>query len=83
MVTKPERTVGNLVRLNNGDVAVVLKANPADPYKPRVRVLIGADGVTLERPYDINLWESIEGQPSSIQAPLDPSQYSLDPLSYL
>jgi putative nucleotidyltransferase with HDIG domain len=75
--------VGNLVRLNSGEIAVVLKAYPADPYRPRVRVLIDAAGTTLERPYDINLWDAGEGQPATIQAPLDPADFGIDPLALL
>src|SRR5438445_120664 len=34
---------GNLVRLNTGEVAVVLKVYAPDPYRPQVRVLISRD----------------------------------------
>ena len=75
---------GNLVRLKTGELAVVLKAYAPDPYRPRVKVLRGPDGVDLERPYEINLWETIEGQETtSIEAPLDPALYGIDPLSHL
>jgi HD-GYP domain-containing protein (c-di-GMP phosphodiesterase class II) len=76
--------VGNLVRLSTGDLAVVLKAYAPDPYRPRVRVLRGVDGADLERPYDVNLWETEEDLvPVSIQAPLDPVVYGIDPLSHV
>ena len=75
--------VGNLVRLDSGEIAVVLKAYAPDPYRPRVRVLIGRDGVNLERPSDFNLWEAREGEPQSVKAPLDPAKYGIDPLTYL
>jgi putative nucleotidyltransferase with HDIG domain len=75
--------VGNLVRLNTGDIAVVIKAYPADPYRPRVRVLMAADGTALERPTDISLWTAGEGDPTSITAPLDPAEFAVDPLSFL
>ena len=42
---------GNLVRLSTGEIAVVLKTYAPDPYRPRVRVLRGADGADLARPY--------------------------------
>jgi putative nucleotidyltransferase with HDIG domain len=74
---------GNLVRLNTGEIAVVMKPYAPDPYRPRVRVILAADKTTLERPYEINLWQSQEGQPQSIQAPLDPAEYGIDPLTYL
>jgi len=74
---------GNLVRLDSGDIAVVLKTHAPDPYRPRVRVLIDSRGATLERPYDIDLWEAAEGQPQSIRTPLDPAEYGIDPLAHL
>ena len=75
---------GNLVRLKTGELAVVLKPYAPDPYRPRVKVLRGADGADLERPYEINLWETIEGQTTTaIEAPLDPALYGIDPLSHL
>jgi len=74
---------GNLVRLGGGEIAVVLKAHAPDPYRPRVRILIGRGGTTLEKPLDLNLWEAEEGSPDAIQAPLDPAQYGIDPLIHL
>jgi putative nucleotidyltransferase with HDIG domain len=74
---------GNLVRLDGGEIAVVLKAHAPDPYRPRVRVLIGRDGAKLEKPRDINLFEAEEGSPNAIQAPLDPTDYDIDPLIHL
>ena len=74
---------GNLVRLDSGDVGVVLKVYAPDPYRPRVKVVLDADGSRLERPYELNLWETREGEPRSVQAPLDPKQYGFDPLEHL
>ncbi len=74
---------GNLVRLSTGEIAVVLKTYAPDPYRPRVRVLRGADGADLARPYDVNLWEVEEGRAVSVQAPLDPAAHGIDPLTHL
>ena len=74
---------GNLVRLKSGEIAVVLKAYASDPYRPRVRLLFDTSGARLERPVELNLWEAGEGDPQSIEAPVDPAQYDIDPLSYL
>jgi putative nucleotidyltransferase with HDIG domain len=74
---------GNLVRLNSGEIAVVLKAYAPDPYRPRVRLLFDRSGARVERPVELNLWEAREGEPQSIQAPVDPAQYDVDALSYL
>ena len=76
---------GNLVRLNTGEIAVVLRVHAPDPYRPRVRLLFGREGNRLELPIDLNLWEaaSASGQTSSIAAPLDPAEYQIDPLNYM
>jgi putative nucleotidyltransferase with HDIG domain len=75
--------VGNLVRLYNGEIAVVLKAHAADPYRPRVRILMGPDELPLANPMEVNLWEMTEGTDNAIQAPLDPAEYGIDPLLQL
>jgi putative nucleotidyltransferase with HDIG domain len=74
---------GNLVRLNSGDIAVVLKVYAPDPYRPRVRLLFDKSGERIQRPVEMNLWEAREGEPQSIEAPVDPAQFDVDPLDYL
>ena len=72
---------GNAVRLDTGEVAVVLSVHAPDPYRPRVRVVVGSDGRRLDLPYDVNLWESTElGRPSAVVAPLDAQDYHFDAL---
>jgi len=73
---------GTVVRLNTGDVAVVLRVHAPDPYRPQVRVLIDREGVRLDRPYELNLWEPADdsGRASAVEAPLDPGGYQFDPL---
>src|SRR3954465_5648626 len=73
---------GNLVRLNTGEVAVVVNVYAPDPYRPHVRVLVGRDGKRLDLTYELNLWEMAEDpqRPSSIVAPLDPAEFAFDPL---
>jgi len=77
--------VGNLVRLDTGEIAVVLKVYAPDPYRPQVRILFDRQGRRLDLTFDINLWEMTpgEGRPSSIVAPLDPAAYQLDPLTLM
>jgi hypothetical protein len=76
---------GNLVRLNTGEIAVVLKVYAPDPYRPQVRVLFARDGRRLDLPYDLNLWDAAEDPaiPSSVVAPLDPAVYDIDPLTHM
>jgi putative nucleotidyltransferase with HDIG domain len=74
--------VGNLVRLNTGEIAIVAAAYAPDPHRPRVRVVIDRNGTKTE-PYDVDLWNTAEDQPLSVQSPLDPAEHGIDPLSYL
>jgi putative nucleotidyltransferase with HDIG domain len=71
---------GNVVKLDTGEIAVVLKAYAPDPYRPQVRILLGADRRPLTNPEDLNLWEA---ETRSIHAPVDPAEYGIDPLSHL
>jgi len=77
--------IGNLVRLNTGEVAVVRSIHAPDPYRPQVRVLFNRAGARVDLPYEINLWEIVAGEdrPSQIVAPLDPAVFELDPLALL
>jgi putative nucleotidyltransferase with HDIG domain len=79
--------VGNLVRLNTGEIAIVLQVHAPDPYRPKVRVIFAADGTRLELPRDINLWEADAAangnRAFSVTAPLNPAEYGIDPLSFI
>jgi putative nucleotidyltransferase with HDIG domain len=76
---------GNLVRLDDGALAVVLRAHAPDPSKPLVRVVTGPDGARLPKPYDLALWvDSAPGGPvRRIVTPVDPGDAGIDPLPYL
>ena len=76
---------GNMVKLNTGEIAVVVKVYAPDPHRPKVRVLFGSDQARLEMPYDINLWESVATGPhaSSVISPVDPAAYQIDPLEVM
>jgi putative nucleotidyltransferase with HDIG domain len=75
--------VGNFVRLNTGEVAVVRQIHAPDPYRPQVRVVYDKDGARIETPYDISLFDvqPESGVASSIVSPLGPADYPLDPLT--
>jgi putative nucleotidyltransferase with HDIG domain len=72
---------GNVVRLNTGEVAVVTTTHAHDPSRPRVRVMVMADGTRVPTSIDINLWEDPSGR--AIEAPVDPATVDFDPLSQL
>jgi putative nucleotidyltransferase with HDIG domain len=77
--------VGNVVKLDSGETAIVVKVHAPDPHRPQVRVVIDAGGRRLERPYDVNLWEQQQpdGRSSTIQKPVDPAEVGLDPLAMI
>jgi putative nucleotidyltransferase with HDIG domain len=76
---------GNLVRLDDGAIAVVMAVHAPDPFKPRVKVVVTSKGERLESPLEMNLWEAVPEAPGpkSVTAALDPAEYSIDPLTYL
>ena len=76
---------GNLVKLDTGELGVVLKVYAPDPYRPKVRVIIGKDTQKLTRPYDVNLWEAGDqlAGPKNVVSPVDPATIGIDPLTYL
>ncbi len=76
---------GNLVRLDTGEVAVVLRVHAPDPSRPMVRVIAGPDGAKLAAPRDVALWvdDGADGPPPRIVTPVDPSVAGIDPLPYL
>ena len=76
---------GNLVRLDDGSIGVVLAVHAPDPFKPRVKLVLTNTGEMFEFPIEVNLWEvapDAQG-PKSVTASLDPAQYSIDPLIHL
>jgi HD-GYP domain-containing protein (c-di-GMP phosphodiesterase class II) len=75
--------VGNLVRLDTGEIGIVVAAYAPDPYRPRVRVVADRSGARIEQPYDVDLWNAAEDQPQAVQSPLNPAEHGIDPLSYL
>ncbi len=76
--------VGTLVRLNTGALAVVARAYPPDPYRPRVRIVIAPDGRRVDVPVEVDLWavEPAPSRPSSIAAPAEAPR-DFDPLTAL
>ena len=86
--------VGNLVRLNTGETAVVTAVHAPDSRRPRVRVILDREGTRVEVPYEINLWEAepeagetpdpaVPPGPTGILAPVDPADLGIDPLALL
>jgi putative nucleotidyltransferase with HDIG domain len=76
--------VGNLVRLNTDELAVVTAEHPSDPFRPQVKVIASATGEMLEGPVLANTWESEAGDHSrAVVEAVDPEPLAIDPLQYL
>ncbi len=76
---------GTLVRLSTKEVAVVLTAHAPDPYVPQVKVIRDGARQPIDVPEVRCLWETGGGDawPTTIEAPLDPAEYDVDPLMFL
>jgi putative nucleotidyltransferase with HDIG domain len=76
---------GNMVRLDSGEVGVVVRTYAGDPRRPRVRVIFGPAGDRLLRPFDVNLWETTpeSAGPRAIVTPVDAKDFGVDPLTFL
>ena len=77
--------VGNLVRLNTDELAVVTAEHPSDPFRPQVKILTNAKGETLEEPMLANTWErnSSGEHPRAVVEAVDPESVNIDPLTYM
>ena len=77
--------VGNLVRLNTDELAVVTAEHPTDPFRPQVKILTTPKGETLEEPLLTNTWErnSSGEHPRAVVEAVDPESVDIDPLKYM
>ncbi len=76
--------VGNLVRLNTDELAVVTAEHPSDPFRPQVKIIANATGELLETPVLANTWERepVDHSRAVVEA-VDPEPLGIDPLKYL
>ena len=77
--------VGNLVRLNTEEVAIVTAEHPKDPFRPQVKILVDARGERLEEPVLANTWErDARGEyPRAVVEGVDAEGLGFDPLTVL
>jgi putative nucleotidyltransferase with HDIG domain len=77
--------VGNLVRLNTDELAVVTAEHPTDPFRPQVKILTNPKGETLEEPLLANTWERDNSgeHPRAVVEAVDPESVDIDPLNYM
>jgi len=77
--------VGNLVRLNTDELAVVTAEHPTDPFRPQVKIIRDAKGDALDEPLLVNTWErdSRGEHPRAVVDAVDPESVDIDPLKYM
>jgi HD-GYP domain-containing protein (c-di-GMP phosphodiesterase class II) len=78
--------IGSLVKLNNGDIALVLQPNAEDPTHPRVRVIADAQGTKYDEITLVDLSEKDEVEnnyPLSIETIVNPEDVSIRINDYL
>ena len=77
--------VGNLVRLNTDELAIVTAEHPTDPFRPQVKLITDNKGGMLEEPLLTNTWErdSRGEYPRAVVEAVDPEEAGIDPLTYL
>jgi putative nucleotidyltransferase with HDIG domain len=77
--------VGNLVRLNTDELAVVTAEHPSDPFRPQVKIISDGKGEMLEEPLLANTWERDDrGEHTrAVVEAIDPEKMGIDPLKYL
>lgn len=64
----------SIVRLSGGEVAIVMRSNPEEIYRPLVRIVAGPTGELIQ-PTDIDLAEQRE---LSVKSCLDPNNVNID-----
>ncbi len=77
--------VGTLVRLDTGEVGLVVGTHAPDPFRPQVRVLCDRHGTRLGSPVEIGLWErsAADAPIPSVAGVVDPAAVGIDPLALL
>ncbi len=74
--------VGGFVRLNTGEIAVVVQRNRIQQLKPKVMILTDGKGYKLQHPQTVDLSAQFllpSRSPRSIDNLIDPSDYHIDP----
>ena len=77
--------IGTFVKLNTGEIAVVISPNRILQLKPHVLVVMDSKGSRLEEPESIDLSHQVVGDDSTawkITQVVDPEDYSLDPREF-
>ena len=75
--------IGSCVRLKTGEIALVTSLNRENPLLPRVKVILGADGKYLKRPFEIDLNNPNEKKKREIVSLVNPTLLNIDVTRFL
>lgn len=76
--------VGSLVRLDTGEVAVVVETHTKAPLSPKIKILFDNTGKRLLDPLELDLANPREGETTrNLVAPADPLLFDLDPAEFI
>ncbi|RMH54842.1 MAG: HD-GYP domain-containing protein [Candidatus Hydrogenedentota bacterium] len=67
--------IGSFVRLDSGEIGVVISSNPQSPIRPVVKIFRTAEGVELEEPFLVELASDAR----FITGPVDPGDLGIPP----
>lgn len=74
--------VGSFVKLDSGEMGVVVKINRHALLTPHVKILFDRQGTQIEKPFTLDLSDAEKGwtdQPAKITNSLDPHSFQIDP----
>jgi putative nucleotidyltransferase with HDIG domain len=74
---------GSFVKLNTGEMGVVLETNPEDSLKPKVGIVFTRFGKRRETPFVVDLYEASGADARAIAEADDPKRYDVNIEDYI
>ncbi len=75
--------IGSFVKLNTGEMGIVVETNPLDSLKPRIGIIFTRFGKRRETPFVVDLYEASGAEARAIQEADDPKRYDVNVEDYL
>ena len=75
--------MGSFVKLNTGEMGVVIETNPQDSLKPKIGVIFTRFGKRRSSMFVADLYETTGGEERTIVEADDPKKYDVDIADYI
>ena len=75
--------MGSFVKLNTGEMGVVIETNPLDSLKPKIGVIFTRFGKRRSSLFVADLYETTRGEERRIVEADDPKKYDVDIEDYI